>query len=193
MASINKITEILAAIKTLFPYYGQEINVKYAVKLWNGVLSPYDDKEVDLALISCLQHCKHPPAPADMVEAIEEIKSSLRPNIEECWSNYTAAVDKASRLVTCFNYTALDLNGLSQGDNARNKCNELWESLDEEIRLYLGSYGEFMRRAYESAMGENMKYERDKFLKYMPEIRKTVSARQNLTALLNSAEINTLT
>lgn len=184
MASINKITETLAAIKTVYPYYAKDVNVEYMAKIWQAAFAGYEDNELEGALHMCLRKCKKPPAPADIIEEIELTREMYMPTSEQLWGNYCDAITRASRLVTCFNYTAVTDNGKSQGQIAREKCEEIWESLDKELRLYIGSYGELVRRAYDRAMGESeIKYEQDRFLRSIPEIRRVAQRRESAGSL----------
>ena len=189
MATMNKITEVLAAIKTLYPYYGRETGVEQTVRLWHTVLFPYDDEEVEKALYLCLQSCKYPPSPADISEAVRSFRESSEPTPEELWSEYSEALLKAARLVSCFNYTAVDENGLTQGQNARNKCNEIFESLSPDVKRYIGSYGEFVRRGLENFYGESSKHERERFVRRMSQLKESALYRdRDMLSYRNSAE-----
>lgn len=170
MASINKITEVIAAIKTIYPYYAKETDVQTLVKTWNILLKDYADKDVNTALYMCLQTCKMPPTPADLIERLTTMQKALEPSDEEMWNELTKALRKANRFIYCFNFNAIDANGLTQGENARRSFRKLWEGLPEKIQMYLGGTGEFQRLA-RNLDEEEIKFERTRFLKTMPTIR----------------------
>lgn len=171
MASINKITEVIAAIKTIYPYYAKDADVQTLVKTWNVLLKDYPDQEVTTALYMCLQSCKMPPTPADLIERLSSLKASLEPSDEELWEELINAVRKGSGLIYKFQFNAREENGLTQGENARKAFDRLWEGLPEKTRMYLGGRGEFMRLARNSDEDE-LKFERNRFLKTMPTIKK---------------------
>lgn len=171
MASINKITEVIAAIKTIYPYYAKDADVQTLVKTWNVLLKDYSDEDVTTALYMCLQTCKMPPTPADLIERLTSLKASLEPSDEELWNDLTAALRKADWYISRFAGTFREDNGLTQGQNARRGFEKLWEGLPERIRMYLGGKGEFQRLA-QNRDDEELKFERNRFLKTMPTVKK---------------------
>ena len=97
MASTNTITEIMAAIKTIYPYYAKDGNVQTLVKTWGALLQPFSDEEAMTALYMCLQTCKMPPTPADLIERLHDISGALEPSDEELWDELMVALRKAKR------------------------------------------------------------------------------------------------
>ena len=192
MASINKITEVIAAIKTIYPYYAKDADVQTLVKTWNILLKDYSDEDVTTALYMCLQTCKMPPTPADLIERLTSLKSSLEPSDEELWEELTNAVRKGSGLIYRFQFNAVDANGLTQGENARRAFDGLWEGLPEKIRMYLGGRGEFMRMA-RSGDDEELKFERNRFMKTMPTIQKRHEYKQLHLAIEAGSAVGRLT
>lgn len=173
MASINKITEIIAAIKTIYPYYAKESDVPTLVKTWEVLLRDFPDNEVDIALYKCLQTCKTPPTPADVIEKLEAINKALEPTDEELWNEFVRSIIEAERQIYRFDYTFIESNGLTQGENARNKVEIIWQSVPEKVKQYIGSKGEFIRMAQRYRYSDDeLKYEKNRFLKTMPTIHK---------------------
>lgn len=182
MATQNKIIEMIGAIKTIYSYYAKDTNVQLLVGTWARLLDGYDDKIIDTAFYKCLQACKTPPTPADVIEQINSMQRMLEPTDEELWASYKKALRDTCDQMRRFGYTYIDSTGISQGDQARRKVEEIWQSLDEKIRLYLGTKGELMRNA--SAWGEDENafctWEKPRFLKQMPVMEK----RQEYSGLM---------
>lgn len=191
MASTNKITEIIAAIKTIYPYYAKDANVQMLVKTWGVLLRDYADSDVDTALYMCLQTCKMPPTPADLIEKLTALRTALEPSDEELWNEVTKALRKGSRLVYQFRFNAIDPNGLTQGENARRSFTKLWESLPEKVKMYFGGKGEFQRLAT-THDDEELKYERNRFMKVMPTIQVRHEYKQLNLALEAGSDIGAL-
>ena len=170
MASQNKITEIIAAIKTIYPYYAKDADVSVLVKLWISLLREFPDEVVEVAFYKCLQTCKMPPTPADVLENIKALHEATEPTDEELWNALTLALREAERQIYRFPYTFVEANGMTQGENARRKVQALWEGLPEKVRQYIGGKGEFIRMAqtYDS---DELKFEKTRFLKTMPIIK----------------------
>ncbi len=169
MASTNKITEMIAAIKTIYPYYAKDTDVKTLVKTWSVLLNSYTDSAVEVAFYKCLQICKTPPTPADVIEQLKEMIKADAPTIEKLWNNFVNILDKAREYVYRFDFTVTEDNGLTQGQNARNDFNKLWESLSDEIKQFVGGKGELKRLT--RASDDELKYERNRFFKTIPTIQ----------------------
>ena len=184
MATINKITEIIAAIKTIYPYYAKESDVPTLVKTWEMLLREFPDEAVDVALYKCLQTCKTPPTPADLIEKLDAMHKSLEPTDEELWDAYVSALKRAERQIFRFNYTFVEENGLTQGQNARKRVEAIWEGLPGRIQQYIGSYGEFIRMA-QRYNDEELKYEKSRFMKQMPTVRERSEYKKLFTLLEN--------
>lgn len=175
MATINKITDLIAAIKTIYPYYAKETDVETLVNTWNLLLKDYNDKAVDFALLKCLQTCKMPPTPADIIEQLNEMEQANGVSVEELWARFVKALRQTEKQMYYFNHTFIEESGLTQGQIAKNKVEEIWAQLPEELKNYVGSKGELMRIARDYS-DEDLKFERNRFFKTIPTIKK----RQNL-------------
>lgn len=173
MATMNKITEMIGAIKTIYPYYAKDNNVEVLVKTWALLLKSYPDDAVEAAFYKCLQVCKMPPTPADVIEQIRDAQKSLDVSDEELWSQYIDALRITCDQVSRFGYTFVDSSGISQGQQARRRVDDVWNGLPDKIKHYLGSKGELMRNAQSWGNDANFaNYEKPRFLKNMPIMEK---------------------
>ena len=170
MASMNKITEIIALIKSTWGYWGRDVSPKALVQTWWVLLKEYPDEVVDIALYKTMQECEQPPAPATLIKNIKALQDVAEPTDEELWSEFTTALREAQRQVYYFRFNAIQQNGKTQGENARAKVNVMWEALPEKLKQYIGGKSEFIRMA-QNYDQEDMKYEKTRFLKTMPIIK----------------------
>lgn len=182
MASQNKIIEMIAAIKTIYSYYAKDTDVQMLVKTWGVLLKNYSDEAVEVAFYKCLQTCKMPPTPADVIEKLDEMMKADEPTHEELWNTFTKTLRKTSSLVYRFDFTFVEANGKTQGQNARAEFNALWNALPEALKQYCGGSGELIRLS--RATEEELKFERSRFFKTIPTIEK----RQATTELKLSIE-----
>ena len=174
MASQEKIIEMIYSVRAVYPYYAKnnnEMETQALVKTWTMLLKDYPDKAVEAAFYKCLQTCKMPPTPADVIGVIKSLVSSQEPTGEELWSVCCENMRKANYYIHQFHYTYVDGadGNLSQGEQARKKVTEVWNSLPEKIRMYFASENEFIRRSRELEFSD---YERDRFLRAMPIMEK---------------------
>lgn len=193
MATEKKIAELIAAIKTIYPYYANETDVETLVNTWNLLLRDYSDNAVDLALLECLKICKTPPTPADVIEQLNDFEQAGKISDEELWSCFIKTLHQTERLMSCFDYTFVEDNGLTQGQNARNKATQVWEQLPDELKSYLGSKSELLRMA-RNYTENDLHFEKSRFLKSMPAIRKRQEYKslgllnENTNLMLKEAE-----
>ena len=164
MATKNKITEMIAAVKTIYPYYAKDADVATLVKTWAVLLKDYPDDAVSVAFYKALQTCKMPPTPADVIENLDEMAKAMGQTDEELWQVYCDALRATNTQLHRLKYPEF-------GVDHRQKIRDIWHGLPEKIRQYIGSEGELMRmsRDYDS---EDLKYERNRFFKNMPVIQK---------------------
>lgn len=173
MASNQKIGEVIMAIKTVYPYYSRDNDSKILAKTWSVLLKDFPDEVVEMALYKCLQICKMPPTPADIIEQINLMHKSVEPSDEELWAVYCTALNETARQISRFAYTYVDETGISQGQQARNKVDEIWAGLPEKVKGYLASKGELMRNAREHNMSSDYAtWEKQRFMKAMPIMAK---------------------
>lgn len=171
MASKNKIIEMIASIKTIYPYYAKESDVEMLVKTWTVLLKDYSDNIIETAFFKCLQTCKMPPTPADVIERIEALTEASELSDEELWSEYVTALKKTSDEYYYIKYPKF-------GQDHRANIQSIWNALPDKIKLFLGSEGELIRMAT-SYTDEELKFEKTRFLKVLP----TLKARQEFVAL----------
>lgn len=184
MANRNTITELIAAIKTIYPYYAKEADVKALVKTWELLLYSYSDNDVKAAMIKCLQTCKTPPTPADVIEQLTALKQSKQLTSESLWGRFLDTMHKVDDLSYRLNFTFVEDNGLTQGQNARNKISRIWEQLPQELKSYIGSQGELIRMAREYD-DTALTFEKARFLKALPSIRESHECQQVIAVCQN--------
>ena len=181
MASQNKIIEMIGAIKTIYSYYAKDTNVQLLVNTWTRLLHSYEDGLVEAAFYKCLQTCKMPPTPADVIEQINALRKADEQSDEDLWAVYHRALIMTADQMSRFNYTYVDESGLSQGQQARNKVEQIWQGLPDKIKSYLSSKGELMRNANDNNLDASFaQWEKQRFMKAMPIMEK----RQEYSAML---------
>ena len=181
MATKRKIAEIIASIKTVYSYYAKDTDSVVLAKLWEASLSQYSDETVEQAFLLCLQTCKMPPTPADIVAQIETASKASQLSEYELWDILYNDLRETLHLIGHFGFTFIDpKTGLSQGQMARRRVDEIWDGLPEVLKQYLASKGEMMRM---SQMSENdLRYERQRFLKAIGAVSEQVQIRERLSA-----------
>ena len=183
MATQKKIIEMIGAVKTIYPYYAKETDVQTLVKTWTLLLKDYPDKAVDVAFFKCLQTCKMPPTPADVIEQLNSMLEATETTTEEMWSIYTKALNKVLPEVSENGYLKCPLFGQTAAD-AHKRIEAVWNGLPERLRYYIGSKGELMRMARDYT-DNDLKFEKQRFLKTMPQMKKRAEYNK-IAALIGS-------
>jgi hypothetical protein len=138
-------------------------------KTWLLLLQDYDDKIINNALILCMKECEMPPTPAHIIKKIEEMQPKA--TLTELWVEYVKALREVNDLQDRFAYTFTEPNGKTQGQNAKDKAREIFNSLPQELKIYVGSFGELLRKSRDID-DTSLKYAENNFMKTMPELRK---------------------
>ena len=174
---------MIMSIKAIYPYYAKDTDIELTVKTWTILLKNVPDDVTEVAFHKALQTCKMPPTPADVLEEVQNLRKANEPSDEELWGMFIKILPKVSELRYMFRFTAIQSNGKSQGDNARDKVEKIWQDLPEKLKQYVGSKGELMRIA--EYTDDELKYEKNRFMKSMPVIHK----RQEYTELISSTNL----
>jgi hypothetical protein len=179
MANKNTIIKAIAAIKTVYSYFGKDTDIELLVNTWHSLLLEYTDEEVDRGLYKALKVCKYAPVPADIIEQIEELRAIKKPSETELWVQYQKALKEVLYLSHRLNYNYIDHTGLTQGEQAKRRIDEIWKSLPQELQIYLGDKTELLAAARGLNYSEGS-YERNRFTKTYPILIKRVEANKQL-------------
>ena len=104
----------------------------------------------------------------------------------ELWAEYVKALREVSRLQDNFEYTFIEDNGKTQGQNAKDKARQVYNNLPQELKIYVGSFGELLRKSRDID-DTSLKYAENNFMKIMPELRK-----EHKTRLLGEKSVDML-
>ena len=171
MVDKNTIVEVIAYIKSCFPYFGNGVSPEILVNTWTALLNSYSDREVKEGVFRALQSCKTPPAPANIIEKITEARRASEKSEEELWGTYHESLIRGNRLYHDFPLSFVEENGLSQGENARIAFSDLFRSLPWQIQAYLATESEFKEKA-RNLDREEIAFERNRFFKALSTLEK---------------------
>ena len=181
MASQKKIVEMITAIKTIYSYYAKDCDVELLVQTWGVLLRDYKDDIVDIAFYKAMQSCKVPPTPADIIERIKEMQKASDQTPESLWNELRAAIKETQKQMYYFRFNYIDNSGISQGDRARKKVDDVWNALNEKLKSYLSSKEEMIAIARNDE--DDLKYEKSRFLKTLPIIEKRIEDKKQFERL----------
>lgn len=185
MASKTTIIKAIGAIKTIYNYFGKDTDLELLVDTWTALLHNYTDEEVDKGVFMALRVCKFAPVPADIIEQIENQREIKNPTESELWALYSRALREVQYYSNRLNYNYIDNSGISQGEQARRAIQDIWQSLPQELKIYVGDERELLSAA-RSLNNDAASYERSRFSKTYPLLLKRVEGKRLFAELTNS-------
>lgn len=183
---INKIDiyKLIAKVKVAYPFNYKTFEVddfEILAESWYEDLGGYSLELVNEAFKRARQANKISITTADIIEQIEKIRSAFEPSEQELWRELVLVLSRAQRYIDRLYYTAVEENGKTQGENAREGLNALYGSLKPEFKRYCGGVSGLMALA--SLDDESLEFERARFLKDIKHKREQVRTQQEFPAL----------
>ena len=165
MATKKNMAVMIATIKSIYPYYAKDTNIEVLAKTWLLLLQEYDDKIINKALLLCIKEYETPPTPAHIIKMIEQLNPKQQPT--KLWAQLVSALKKIDKLQDGWQYFNQE-----QKTKKRKECIEIYNSMPQEMRDYVGSYAEMVRMSGQVFDNTFLSIEKTRFLKFIPEIRK---------------------
>ena len=95
------------------------------------------------------------------------------------WFQLQKALKKVLYYSHRLEYNYIDASGISQGEQARRAIANVWESMPEELKIYIGDKQELVSAARALNYSDSS-YERTRFSKTFPILQKRVKANSEL-------------
>lgn len=179
------ITEMIKLIKATYPYALKDIEGKEDIAkvkdLWFLLLGEYPKELVIKAFHECLKVEKVNIVPASIIEQIEKIQSAFEPSEQELWQELRSKLNKVADLNSRRKYTALEANGLTQGQNAMYEIERLYNGFSGCIKRYCGSVSGLIQLA--ELDDEQMEFEKARFLKGIRKKQDEIKIQQQCPQL----------
>lgn len=188
MASKKSIIKGFGAIKTIYNYFGKDTDLELLIDTWHSLLDGYTDEEFERGLFMALKQCKFAPVPADVIENIVALRNSQKPCETELWSMYHKALKDVLYYSHRLEYNYVDASGLSQGQQARREIEKIWNSLPEELRIFVGDKSELIENAKALNYTE-VSFERNRFSKVFPQLSKRVEDKRIFLEIAAGAKL----
>lgn len=152
----------------------------FLIESWHDVLTEYPREVVFEAVKQALKTAKFAPRLGDITEKIEEMREAYEKSDAELWAELTGVLREVERCAYSFRYTYVDESGISQGDQARRRVAQIFDGLSPELKNYCRDQRGLVELSQYT--GEQLSYERGRFLRNMPQLRKIQRIRGNMAA-----------
>ena len=154
------------------------------VESWYEALSEYPKEICDSAVNNALKYARFAPKLGDIVEEIQKLMNADSKSDEELWAelmNVTAKVYDISRYLKYEQYFK----------NATSKLRDIYDGLSGELKLYVVNISTLIEIS--ELPRESLPYEKARFFKQMPVLRRHAEEKQTAKKLLESiSEVNKL-
>lgn len=148
------------------------------IEWWHNSLKVYDKEIVQVAFQKALESNKYPPNLAHIIEQIKLLKNATEPTETELWEQLNNTLRKVSGCVYRFRFNAVESNGLTQGENARNEVKAIWEGLPQLLKEYCGNTSGLINLSKLDC--DDLTFEKGRFLKVLPTLKTRLEIRQTI-------------
>lgn len=176
------IVSMVGIIKANYTYAYKDTTEKEMlamVETWYMSLARYERQIVSAAFQRAIESCKMPPSLADIMQHIKSIKAATEPTDTELWEQLVKVLYRVEDCVYRFRFNAIEENGLTQGDNARNEFKKIWEGLPQLLKDYCGDKSGLV--SLSKLTLEELTFEKGRFLKAITNLRTREEIKQTIS------------
>lgn len=150
------------------------------IEQWYKSLVIYDKEIVGVAFQRALEECEYTPNLANIMKQIKTIKEATEPTDAELWAELSDTLRRVSRCVYMFRFNMIEINGLTQGENARNEVKRIWAELPQILKDYCGNENGLINL---SKMDQDeLAFEKGRFIKMLPTLKTRIEVKQTIDA-----------
>ena len=178
LEDINKyITMIRINFENAYKTHTEEER-KMLYSSWYVILKEYPKEICDKAVISAIKNADYVPRISSIVKEIEKMMAAYEKSESELWTELTSVLGEVDRCSHAFRYTFIEANGLTQGENARIRVQQIFDGLSQELKEYIRTAKGLQELA--AYTKEDLSYERGRFMRMMPEVKERSKTRQDI-------------
>ena len=191
MITKSEIVKIITAIRVQCPdalQYKTEMDFEILVNMWFDCFKEYPKMIVWKATQNALRSSEYQKKNwlGAISQEIEKMQGAFEKDESELWAELQNVLHDVSACAYRFNFNYVEQNGLTQGENARNRVREIFEGLDPALKDYCRDTRGLVELARYT--NEQINFERGRFMKIIPTIRERQKTRnatpENVRVLL---------
>lgn len=149
------------------------------VRFWYDCLREYDKEVVTEAVKNAIKKCEYAPRLANIVAEADALLNADEKSDEELWAELCGVLPT---VYECSRY----LSYPQSYKEANDKLNELYSSLDENLKLYTVNLSSLIEISEESA--ESLTFEKARFFRQMPVLRKHRKEKASAQRFIEATE-----
>jgi hypothetical protein len=193
----SEIVKIITAIKVQCPEaipYKTSDELDMVVNTWFEVFKAYPKEVVWVATTNALKSTVFQKQNwlGAIYKEIENLQIAYEKSETELWAELTGVLREVHRNYYAFRFNAMDANGKTQGDNARDRVEAIFNGLSPELKEYCRNQRGLIEIAEYDA--EKLSFERGRFMRDISNIKTRVKTRHllpdNVATLLQGIASN---
>lgn len=157
------------------------------IQSWYNILKVYPKEVCDKAVERALKTSEFTPRIGTIVKEIEKICDTQEKSLEELWAEVESVFYKVNEDLWRLRFSVIESNGKSQGDNAKERIYDTFNSLSPELREYLQDVGGLISLAQMDE--KTLAFEKKAFIKAIPTIKARLKICAELSNLLPETKI----
>ncbi len=194
MEDVNKyITMIRINFENAYKAHTDEER-QMLLQSWYAILREYPKEVCDRAVINALKNAEFAPRIGAIVKEIERMQVAYEKSESELWAELKSVMRVAADCAYRFRFNYVEANGLTQGENAKLKLQEVFNNLSPELKEYCRNEHGLIELA--QLTEEQLSYEKGRFNRTMPQLKERAKTRaqigSNLSGLLQGMSLNYL-
>lgn len=189
--TINDVNQYITMIRINFEnaYKAQTAEEReMLLASWYAILKDYPKEVCDTAVLNAIKNATFAPRIGSIVKEIEKMQEAYEKTEAELWAELQGCLREVGACAYRFRFNFIEANGLTQGENARIRANEIFNNLSPELKEYCRNVNGLIELA--QLDGEQMSFEKGRFNKMMPQLKDRAKTRAqiggNLTGLIQS-------
>jgi hypothetical protein len=179
--TINDVNQYITMIRINFEnaYRAQTAEEReMLLASWYAILQNYPKEVCDAAVLNAIKNAEYAPRIGAVVKEIERMQAAYEKTDAELWGELKGCMREVAECAYRFRFTYVELNGLSQGDNARLKVKEIFNGLSPELKEYCRNPSGLIELA--QLNDEQLNFEKGRFNKAMPVLKERAKTRAQI-------------
>lgn len=156
-----------------------ELERELLVESWYEALCEYPKEVCDRAVNAALKKAKFPPRLGDITEEIDKIIHSKAATDEQLWAELVSVLPRTYDVSRYLRYP-------QYYNWANAKLSEIYGKLSEELKLFVVNVSTLVELSEMPA--ESLQYERSRFFKQMPVLKKHLSDKADVQKFIAKAQ-----
>lgn len=179
----SEIIKVITAVKMQCPDalpYKNDVEFEILVDMWFDCFKEYPAEIVWAATRNALKNTVYQKQ--NWIGAINQEVAKMQVAYEkdenELWAELTGVFREVNDCAYRFRFNFVERNGKTQGENARIRIEEIFNSLSPELQAYCRNIGGLIELA--DLTNEQLNYEKGRFMRMIPQLKERAKTRAQM-------------